>query len=208
VVDYVRKITGERRVGHGGTLDPNATGLLIVGVGREATKKLGKIAKNTSKTYQAKIILGEERNTDDVEGLVVVKARGVLPPAWDEVARTVLVFKGAGKQVPPVYSAIKIGGRKAYELARKGKKVILEPRIIQIYWIKIIDYKYPFLTIEAKVSSGTYIRALARDIGRKLGMGAYLAGLRRTRIGKYSVGKALSLDQLNPVNWKKLAVSI
>jgi len=203
VVDKVREITGEARVGHAGTLDPNATGLLIVGVGREFTKRLGKIAKDTKKTYQAEIFLGEERDTDDAEGVVISKAKGFLPPSENEMRLILATFLGEQEQIPPVYSALKIKGKKAYELARAGRKVELKPRKIVIYSIKLIRYKYPSLKIEIVVSSGTYIRALARDIGKRLGCGAYLSNLRRTKIGNYGVSNAQKLENLNRDNWKK-----
>ncbi len=196
VVDKVRKVTGEKKVGHAGTLDPNATGLLIVGVGRESTKKLGKIAKDTKKTYEAEIFLGEERNTDDVEGVVISKAKGFLPPGENEIEKIVASFEGEQMQTPPVYSALKIKGKKAYELARKGKEVKLKPRKVVIYSIKLVSYKFPILEIETTVSSGTYIRALARDIGKKLSSGAYLKNLRRTRIGKFDIKKAKKLEEV------------
>lgn len=204
VVDRVRKITSERRVGHAGTLDPNATGLLIVGVGREATKKLGEVAKKTRKTYEAEIFLGEERDTDDAEGMVVSKAKGLLPPGKNEVRKILASFTGDQKQTPPAFSALKIKGKKAYELARKGEKIKLKPRKIMIYSIKLVDYQYPILKIKTTVSSGTYIRALARDIGKKLSCGAYLRNLRRTRIGKFSIKNAVALEEATEKNLKKV----
>lgn len=203
VVDRLRTITGERRVGHAGTLDPNATGRLILGIGRESTKKLGKISKDTRKTYMAEIVLGEERDTDDSEGKVVLKAKGVLPPGRKEVVKILREFLGEQEQIPPKYSAIKLKGKKAYELARKGMKFTLIPRKVFVHKINLIRYKYPNLEIEVEVSAGTYIRALARDIGRKLGIGAYLSELRRTKIGEYFVEDAVSLEKLTRENWKR-----
>ena len=203
VVDRLRTITGERRVGHAGTLDPNATGLLILGIGRESTKKLGKISKDTRKTYMAEIVLGEERDTDDSEGKVVLKAKGVLPPGRKEVVKILREFLGEQEQIPPKYSAIKLKGKKAYELARKGMKFTLIPRKVFVHKINLIRYKYPNLEIEVEVSAGTYIRALARDIGRKLGIGAYLSELRRTKIGEYFVEDAVSLEKLTRENWER-----
>ena len=195
VVDHVRKITGERRVGHAGTLDPSATGLLIVGVGRESTKKLGDLTKNTTKTYEAEIILGATSDTDDSEGQITKKV--ILKKLFEnDVGKVLSQFVGEQEQVPPVYSAIKLKGKKAYELARKGKQVDLKPRKIVIHLIKLLDYKYPKLNIACEVSSGTYIRALARDIGQKLGTGGYLNNLRRTKIGKFSVHDASMLDNI------------
>jgi len=204
VVDRVRKISGKRKVGHAGTLDPNATGLLIVGVGREATKKLGEIAQNTKKTYEAEIFLGEERDTDDVEGVAVSKAKGLLPPGKNEIEKILASFVGKQMQLPPAYSALKIKGEKAYERARRGEELKLKPRQVTIYSIKLVSYRFPILEIETTVSSGTYIRALARDIGRKLSCGAYLKNLRRTRIGKFDVKKAVALERLTKESLKKV----
>lgn len=208
VVDKVREITGERKVGHAGTLDPNATGLLIVGVGRSSTKKLGKLAKDTKKEYTAEIFLGEERDTGDVEGRIVKKLQNAKTPKRQAVEKVLRDFIGKKEQVPPVYSAVKVKGKPAYKKARKGQKVKLEPRKIFIYSIKVFDYSYPFLKIKTLVSSGTYIRALARDIGRKLGTGAYLKNLKRSKIGEFSLKNAIKLDKLEKDNWKDFVVSM
>ena len=208
VVDEVRSITGERKVGHAGTLDPNATGLLIVGISRESTRRLGGITKDTDKLYQAEIYLGEERNTDDAEGVALNRPEDVLPPAKREVDNVLGSMKGKQMQEPPAYSAIKIKGKKAYELARKGENVNLKPREIVVYSIKLMSYQYPVLNIECRVSSGTYIRALARDIGRKLGCGAYLRNLRRTGIGKYKVDDAVRIEYLNKDNINSFLVDL
>lgn len=208
VIDKIRRITGEARVGHAGTLDPNATGLLIVGIGRESTKKLGQIAKNTKKTYEAEIFLGEERDTDDSEGVVASKVKGFLPPREGEIKLILASFLGRQKQRPPIYSAIKIKGKKSYKLARAGRPSGLKPRKVTICLINLIEYKYPILKIKTTVSSGTYIRALARDIGQKTGCGAYLKELRRKEVGEYSVDRAMKLQGLTKKNWKKFIIDI
>lgn len=195
VVSEVRRKTGIKKVGHGGTLDPNATGLLIIGVGRQSTKKLGDISRNKKKTYLAEITLGEERDTGDIEGVVLKKNKQIKPQLAD-IKNILNSFIGKQEQIPPIHSAIKIKGKKAYELARAGKKVKLEPRNITIYSSKLINYDYPTLEVEFEVSSGTYIRALARDIGRKLKTFAYLSALRRTKIGEYSIKNAQRLEEL------------
>lgn len=207
VVDRLRKITGERKIGHAGTLDPNATGLLIMGIGRQSTKKLGGIAKNTKKTYQAEIFFGEERDTDDIEGKITSKNEQFSPPSIDKVQNILKKFVGKQDQVPPIFSAIKKGGKKAYSLARKGFEVKLDPRKIEVYSAKLDDYKYPLLKATFTVSSGTYIRALARDIGRAIGAGAYLRELRRTKIGKFSLEDAVTIDELTPNNWVAFVIS-
>lgn len=201
VVDRVRKITGEKKVGHAGTLDPNAIGLLIVGVGRPSTKRLDEVSKDT-KVYEAEIFLGEERDTDDVEGEVISTAGEVGPPEEGKVKEVLKSFAGEIDQEPPIFSALKVGGRKAYEMARKGEKPPLEPRKVTVHEISLLSYDYPFLKISAKVSSGTYIRALARDIGRELDVGAYLKNLKRTEIDGYSLKDAVRLRDLNSDNWK------
>ena len=216
VIDRVRKITGVRRTGHAGTLDPNATGLLIVGVGRESTKELWTKFGKMDKTYVAEITLGEERETDDSVGKIRnsnIEIRNgsakltILSSSMDksqfsksQMLKTLNLFLGEQMQTPPVYSAIKSGGKKAYEEARKGKVLKVEPRKVTIYSIKLLEYEYPLLKIESKVSSGTYIRALARDIGRKLGCGAYLSNLRRIKIGEYKVENSVKLDELTEDN--------
>jgi tRNA pseudouridine55 synthase len=207
VVDRVRRITGERRVGHGGTLDPNATGRLIVGVGRESTKKLDKFSKGV-KTYEAEIVLGEERDTDDAEGNILeFKSRRLGTDVEQEEVENVLKsFLGEQEQVPPIFSAIKIGGKKSYDLARRGKKVELKKRKITVYSIKLVYYKYPVLKITAEVSGGTYIRSIARDVGQKLLTGAFLNNLKRTKIGSLELKNAVDLDTLDVDNWKEFAI--
>ena len=194
VVAIVKRTLHEK-VGHGGTLDPNATGLLIVGTGVD-TKKLGEITKNTNKTYEAEIFLGENRTTDDIEGEKIVRCYDTKIPDLEEIKEVLPSFEGEQMQTPPQYSAIKTKGKKAYDLARRGNKVILTPRKVNIYSIKLVEFKYPVLKVTCEVSSGTYIRALARDIGEKLGTGAYLANLRRTKVGEYQVEKAISLQEV------------
>ena len=206
IVDKVRRITGERRVGHTGTLDPFAEGLLIILVGREETKKQSEYLK-LDKEYVATIHLGEERDTGDLTGEVIslptakagpTATAGQAGPAFavsvSDVEKAVKKFTGEQMQMPPEYSAIKIKGKKAYELARKGEAVPLKPRRVTVYSMEIEDYVWPLLTIRVSVSSGTYIRALARDIGRELGTGAYLEKLVRTKIGSYALDDAQKLS--------------
>ena len=207
IVDEIRKITGEKRVGHAGTLDPFAEGLLIVLVGRETTKRQAEFLK-LDKEYIATLHLGVETDTDDVTGKPVTsQATNPYPPSahpptggggpnLKTIQKTLKQFTGEINQVPPEYSAIKIKGKKAYELARKGEKPKLEPRKIKIYDIKILHYEWPLLELKIRCSSGTYIRALARDIGRYLGCGAYVEKLIRTKIGKYSLTDAVTIDAL------------
>lgn len=196
VVNVVRKAVGKKKVGHAGTLDPNATGLLVVGVGRESTKKLGELTRNTTKKYSATIMLGEKRETDDIEGKIISKYQNTKTPSLEQVKKILKEFTGEINQTPPVYSAIKISGQRAYKIARSGRNITLKPRKVTVYLIKLVKYKYPILQIDCEVSSGTYIRALARDIGDQLGVGAYLQNLRRTAIGRYKISDAKSLEDI------------
>lgn len=194
VVNVVRKKTGEKRVGHAGTLDPMATGLLIVGIGK-ATKELGKLI-GLDKTYKAEITLGAESTTDDKEGIInelrTDNHHSRIPDTKD-VESALRKFTGKIEQIPPAFSALKINGERAYKKARRGEKVFLKPRPVTVYSIKLIDYQFPALKIETEVSSGTYIRALARDIGKELGCGGYLSALTRTRIGEFYLSDATDL---------------
>lgn len=194
VVAKVRGMLHEKKVGHAGTLDPNATGLLVIGTGLD-TKKLGELTKNTTKTYEAEVFLGETRDTDDIEGKITSKNEQIIP-TLNQVNSVLETFIGESEQIPPAFSAIKMKGKKAYELARKGKEVIMEPRKVNIYSIKLVSYEYPILKFTCIVGSGTYVRSLARDIGKKLSTGAYLSDLRRTKVGQYTVQKAVTLQEL------------
>ena len=189
VVNQIRKLSGEKRVGHAGTLDPFAEGVLIVAVGREYTKQLGKFLKQ-DKTYRAVIKLGAESDTGDLTGKIIDK-KNPPKPVKKQIKEILKKFTGEIEQIPPAFSAIKIRGRKAYELARKGIKPDLKPRHIKVYSIKILKYRWPYLEIETRVSSGTYVRSLARDIGQALQTGGYLEKLVRTKVGRFSLKKSL-----------------
>ncbi|MDD2758308.1 MAG: tRNA pseudouridine(55) synthase TruB [Patescibacteria group bacterium] len=181
------------RVGHAGTLDPFATGLLIVGVGREATKRLDEF-KALPKTYVATIRLGETSDTDDGTGQIsnfqFPISNQFSIPDESMIKKTLKNFTGEQTQIPPMYSAKKIDGQRLYKLARAGQTVERQPQKINIYEIKFLDYAWPDLKIEVTCSAGTYIRTLARDIGESLGTGAYCVALRRTKIGEYKVEEA------------------
>src|SRR3990167_5402614 len=227
IVDEVRRITGERRVGHAGTLDPFAEGLLIILVGRKETKKQSEFL-NLDKTYEATLTLGIETDTHDSTGKPVksqfpifnfqipnhrlrrcpAKSGDNFQIPISKIKKVLKKFEGEQMQIPPKFSAKKIKGKKAYELARQGKKVELKPKQVKVYWIKLLKYKKctpPWyktttdcaeLKLRLKVSSGTYIRALARDIGRTLGTGAYVKELRRTQIGEYKLKNADTIQSL------------
>lgn len=187
-VARVRRILSQReghkvKVGHTGTLDPFATGLLILLAGK-ATKKAPELTKK-DKVYEATIRLGETSTTGDPEGEIT--ATGAELPSEEQVAEVLKQFTGKIEQRPPIFSAIKINGERAYKLARKGQEVEMPTRTVEIYSIEQISYSKPELQIRTHVSSGTYIRTLAEDIGKALGCGAYCSQLRRTQIADYKI---------------------
>lgn len=207
------------KVGHTGTLDPFATGLVIVLLG-EACSKSDEFLK-LDKVYEATIRLGQTSTTGDPEGDIsnfdtrdsildnpekrlsaTVQASSIKPqespriPSQQEVHDALSAFSGLITQVPPMHSAIKINGQRAYKLARAGKTVDMPSRTVTIYALDLVDYTYPELRIRTHVSSGTYIRTLAEDIGKALGTGAYCTALRRTKVGEYSIDGAVSVAEL------------
>lgn len=201
--DVVAKVRGilktqlrrKIKVGHTGTLDPMATGLLILVVGNY-TKRAGEFSK-LDKVYEAEITLGATSTTGDKEGkLTDVSDK---QPSLEAIEAILAGFKGEILQTPHRYSAIKIGGQRAYKAARAGKAVEIEPRKVKIYEITDVDYDYPKLKFTAPVSSGTYIRSLAEDIGDALGTGAYLSALKRTQVGIYELRDALKVDDFTPL---------
>lgn len=180
-------------VGHTGTLDPLATGLLVILLGNY-TKKAPELIK-LDKTYQVSIKLGETSTTGDEEGKKESVSSRV--PTKTEVTKVVNQFLGQISQIPPAFSAIKINGQRAYKLARAGKEVEMKPRLVTIFKISEINYDYPILKFSVHVSSGTYIRTLAEDIGQKLGTGAYMCDLHRTKIGKFDIKDSVEMDGLS-----------
>jgi len=200
IIDELRKITGIKKIGHAGTLDPFASGLLIVAIGREATRNIFQFIKQ-DKIYVAKLHLGAISDTYDRTGNLQNLTRPCQVLSLEKIKKILKTFEGKQKQTPPMYSAKKIGGKKLYELARKGEVVKREPSSIIIKYIKLLNFKWPWIEIEAHVSSGTYIRSLAHDIGKTLGCGAYLEDLIRTEIGKYKLNDAHSLNEINNENW-------
>ncbi len=197
VVARVRRLAGTRRVGHAGTLDPMATGVLVVGVG-QATRLLGYLAL-TEKEYAATIRLGQSTSTDDAEGEITGTS-----PAADVSAETLheamARLTGETQQVPPSVSAIKVGGQRAYRLTRAGAVPQLQPRPVTVHEFTLTairsDNDLTDIDVTVRCSSGTYIRALARDLGAALGTGGHLTRLRRTRVGGYRVEDASTLEQL------------
>jgi tRNA pseudouridine55 synthase len=197
VVAKIRKVLSKKlgkklKVGHAGTLDPMATGLLIILVGGY-TKRASEFLK-LDKIYECELTLGEISSTGDADGKISRVSDEI--PTEIQIKRAVAGFIGTIKQVPPAYSAIKIKGQAAYKMARAGQELKMEPRIVTIYDLKINDYEYPKLNFTVEVSSGTYIRSLAADIGSKLGTGAYLSKLRRTQVGNFDLKNVLKISEL------------
>lgn len=226
VVGYLRGVTKIKKIGHAGTLDPFATGLLIVGVGRQATKRLDEF-KGMKKEYVATVQLGATSDTQDLTGTITRhETHTPIHISKDELKKTLQSFVGKQKQIPPMYSAKKVKGKKLYELARRGEQIEREPIDIEIYDITLQDVilsgvegsrwarlrqlfknketaNINSFTIRVSCSTGTYIRTLCHDIGQALGTGAYCSALRRTKIGAYTATGAKQPKQLNKKNWQK-----
>lgn len=194
IVDELRRLTGEKKVGHAGTLDPLAEGVLVVGVGRTATKKLARITEH-EKEYLAEIILGKYSTTDDNEGEKQnVKVTEI--PDENTIRSTLRTFQGKIKQKPPRFSAVRLAGKRAYKLAREKKHFRLPERDVFIKEIHLLGYNWPIIKIRLVTGPGVYVRSLARDVGRKLHTGGYLQSLRRTRVGEYKKENALTISGL------------
>ncbi len=192
VVSIVRRGTGVRKVGHAGTLDPRASGVLVLCLG--PATRLSEYLSSSTKLYEAKVRFGESTETYDAEG-ATTSSTGEAPTDA-EVEAALEMFRGEIQQVPPPYSAIKLQGKKAYELARQGKPVELEARSVTVYELTKLQYDPPELSIRVECSAGTYIRSLAHDLGETLSTGAHLAALRRLRAGPFGLEEAVTLDEL------------
>jgi len=193
VVQIIRRGTGIRRAGHTGTLDPRASGVLVVLIGPAV--RLSEYVSASDKRYQATIRLGSSTDTYDSEGRVTQRA-SVDHLTEDNFYDILQTFVGEIEQVPPPYSAVKVKGRKAYEMAREGEEVELAPRKIQVYSLDILEWAPPEVVIDVYCSSGTYVRSLANDLGKSLGTGAHLIGLRRTKSGRFTLRDAVPLRRL------------
>jgi tRNA pseudouridine55 synthase len=192
VVSVVRKGTGVRKVGHAGTLDPRASGVLILCLG--SATRLSEYLSTASKRYEAVIRFGSSTETYDAEG-EFVHVTGAAP-SMEDIRDLLPRFRGEIEQVPPAYSAIKVKGRKAYDIARSGEDVELEAREVTIYKLSIMDYQPPDLMLDIECSAGTYIRSIANDLGELLTTGAHLANLRRTKAGPFELKDCIPLAQL------------
>lgn len=195
ILNDIRRIVGRKiKVGHAGTLDPLAEGILVIAIGREATRELASAVKK-EKEYIAKIRLGATSSTDDEEGEKTgYEVR--RPPSGQEVRDAVVRFVGDIMQTPPIYSAIKIGGKEAYKYARKGQSVEMKPRTVHVESIEVQEYAWPYLTLRVVTGPGVYIRSLARDIGEYLKVGGYLAGLTRTRVGEFTKDRVVAIEDI------------
>ena len=202
VVQAIRNGTGLRRAGHTGTLDPRASGVLVILVGPAV--RLSEYVSASDKRYQAIIRLGGSTDTFDAEGLVTLSKDPltVTEAQFEEALKT---YIGEIEQTPPPYSAVKVQGRKAYEMARQGEEVELAPRKITVHHLEVLEWTPPEVVIDVHCSSGTYVRSLANDLGIKLGCGAYLVGLRRTKSGRFSLRDSVPLRKLQEAftagNW-------
>jgi tRNA pseudouridine55 synthase len=179
------------RGGHAGTLDPAATGVLVLCLG--TATRLAEYIQRMKKTYLAVLRLGARSDTDDAQGTITMES-SAEPPTAESISDRLQEFIGQIDQVPPAFSAAKVSGRRAYDLARRGHEVALSPRTVHVFQIRLLGYQYPRLELEVICGKGTYVRSIARDLGQRLGCGALLDSLRRTRIGVFDVDQAVPLD--------------
>jgi tRNA pseudouridine55 synthase len=186
-----RQLPRRSRIGHTGTLDPLATGVLVVCLG-QATR-LAEYVQSMRKTYRTTFLLGSTSDTDDADGTVVASSGAQAIPR-SVIESAISTFLGEIEQIPPAFSAAKIGGQRAYDLARKGGDVDLQPRRVTVYGIDVLSYSWPSLELEVRCSKGTYIRSIARDLGQRLGCGALVSVLRRVAVGPFTPDQAISLD--------------
>lgn len=202
VVNDLRRITGFRRIGHAGTLDPFASGILIVAIGRLATKNLANLL-GLDKKYEGVVRLGATSDTDDSTG-DIIEQPDAMPPTKEAVQTAVDSFLGGVLQKPPTYSAKRVQGKKMYQLARAGKPVEREAEWVMIYDIELLDYTWPNVKIATHTGSGVYLRAIARDLGEKLGTGGYLEQLDRAAVGPFDKSMSVKVADVTEDNWHSL----
>ena len=196
VVARVRRLLGRQvKVGHAGTLDPFAEGVLVICVG--PATRLADYVQAAPKRYLAEVTLGSTSTTDDPEGQIAPTA-GAAAPAESLVREAAEGFVGEIEQVPPAHSAVHVDGRRAYKLARSGQTLDLPARTVTIYSVEVVEYDYPRLVLDVRCGVGTYIRALARDIGQALGVGGYCSALTRTAVGDFAIDQALDIEEVDP----------
>lgn len=206
IVYRIRKWSGERRVGHTGTLDPLASGVLVICLG--TATRISEYVLHSDKRYTAVIRLGQTTATYDSQGRVVDQRPVDL--TQDQIEPALAAFRGEITQTPPAYSAVQVGGRRAYDMARQGEEVELAPRKIQVHHLEVLEWAPPEVVVDVHCSSGTYVRSLANDMGNALGTGAYLVGLRRTKSGRFSLRDATPLRKLQEAfqagNWYQFLI--
>jgi tRNA pseudouridine55 synthase len=194
VVDRVAKLVRPQKAGHAGTLDPLATGVLIVCVGKAT--RLIEFVQEQPKTYEAKFVLGCQSDTDDITGTVSdVAVPSEITRA--QIEEALPAFCGQIQQVPPSFSAVHVGGRRAYEMARRGEEVAIDARAVAVYRLQLTRFEYPEIDLVIECGSGTYVRSIGRDLGQALGCGAVMSALVRTRIGPFRIEDAVTLEGLN-----------
>lgn len=207
VVSLVRRGTGLRKVGHAGTLDPQATGVLLVCLGQAV--RISEYLMELSKVYRATIALGRATATYDAEGETTFVA-GSIDASREAVIEALQGFVGEIQQTPPAFSAVKVDGQRSYRLARRGEPIALAPRAARIYRIELLHFEPPLVQIEVECGKGTYVRSLAHDIGRELGCGAHLASLVRTRVGPFDIQSATEIGGLEAAfqsdDWRDLVL--
>ncbi len=208
IVEIVRRGTGIRRAGHTGTLDPRASGVLVILVGPAV--RLSEFVSAADKRYQAIIRLGGSTDTFDADGRFTHTSSTPVNITEEQFEKALKNFIGQIEQTPPPFSAVKVHGRKAYDMAREGETVDLQPRIINVYHLEVLEWAPPEVVIDVHCSSGTYVRSLANDLGNVLGCGAYLVGLRRTKSGRFSLRDATPLRKLQEAftagNWYQFLI--
>lgn len=206
VVNVIRKKLNTKKVGHTGTLDPNATGVLPILIGKGT--KISKYLMEHDKTYIATLKLGEKTDTGDSEGQVIEEKSIPKDLRKEDINDVLQSFLGKQKQLPPMYSAIKINGKKLYEYAREGKEVKIEPRNIEIYKIELLEYQNNKIKFEVECSKGTYIRTLCEDIAKKLGTVGYMEELQRTKVNNFRIEDSILLDDITLENAEKNMIKI
>jgi tRNA pseudouridine55 synthase len=199
VVNRVQRLARRLKAGHTGTLDPLASGVLVVCVG--AATRLTAYVQALPKRYRGTFLLGRQSPTEDVDGQVTELADPPIP-TLDQIRAAARSLTGEIRQRPPAFSALKVEGRRAYDLARAGKKVELEPRPVVVYQLDVESYDYPELRLAVECSSGTYVRSLGRDLAASLGTAAVMSQLTRTAIGSFRIEEAVPLDSVHPDNWR------
>lgn len=200
VVNRVQRLVRPAKAGHAGTLDPLATGILLVCVGK-ATRLISYV-QQLPKTYDATFLLGRTSASDDIETEVQELSAAPIP-TLAQIEAQLPAFTGVIDQRPPAYSAIKVAGRRAYQLARQGEAIELEPRPVEIHNMKLLDYEYPSLRLKIECGSGTYVRSLGRDLAGSLGTSAVMSALTRTAIGSFCVDEAVSVEELDEQSIRK-----